>query len=109
CHGVSEKLLETVHSSESADVILVRPEYVVDREVGLWFSAADLVVQVYRRGAPSGVTSIAMAYGLPCIVSTSAVADQLKIGYGGIFAVNPNDWHALRFTIQEVLSSHRVR
>jgi glycosyltransferase involved in cell wall biosynthesis len=108
-HGESEKVLGRAQESAAADGILVRPEYVVDRELGLWFSAADLVVQVYRRGAPSGVTSIAMAYGLPCIVSTSVVADRLRTGYGGIFTVNPNDSQALRSRIQEVLSSPRIR
>ncbi len=107
--GESEAVLRRVSESAARDGILLRAEYVSDREAGLWFSAADLVVQPYLRGSQSGVTTIAMAYGLPCLVTATPIAQQLQAIYSGIYTTPMADAQTLTARIREILESREIR
>lgn len=66
------------------DVVVV-DEYVPNEEIGLYFSAADLVVQPYVSATGSGIVQIAYGFGKPVIVtsvgSLPEVVEEGKTGY----------------------------
>ncbi len=65
--------------------VIVYNKYIPDKEVGLLFSAADLVVQPYRTATQSGVTQISYYFGIPMIVTNVGglpeIVDHGKTGY----------------------------
>ena len=69
--------------------------YVPDDRVGLYFSAADAVVQPYVAATQSGVAQIAFGYGLPVITTdVGGLAETVPDGEAGL-VVPPNDPGAL--------------
>jgi glycosyltransferase involved in cell wall biosynthesis len=79
-----ERLIEALQLSQ-----YVRKEirYVPDREVGLFFRAADVAVLPYRRVYQSGVVALAYAQGVPVIASDvgSLKADVIEGETGLVF------------------------
>jgi len=69
--------------------------YVVDQEVGEFFSGADAVVLPYRRSSASGPLHIAMSYHLPIAVSRVGGLIEAVAGYEGAIQVQPGDVPAL--------------
>jgi glycosyltransferase involved in cell wall biosynthesis len=73
------------------DAVRVVDTYVPNEEVGLYFSAADLVVLPYRFATGSGIVQIAYALDKPVIAtragSLSEVVEEGRTGY----LVNPGD------------------
>ena len=58
--------------------VLIEDRYIPDNEVGLFFSAADILVAPYGAGATqSAVASLGLGYGIPMIVS-----EQVSHGLG---------------------------
>jgi glycosyltransferase involved in cell wall biosynthesis len=49
--------------------IILYDKFIADREVGLFFSGADLVVQPYKSATQSGVTQIAYHFDKPMLVT----------------------------------------
>jgi glycosyltransferase involved in cell wall biosynthesis len=70
--------------------------YVSDDEVAEAFAAADAVVLPYHRSSSSGPLHLAMANGLPVVVSAVGGLVQASEGYGGALRVPPRDPAALR-------------
>lgn len=72
------------------DNVILRNEFIADEEVGLFFSACDLVVQPYRNATQSGVTQIAFHFEKPMVVTNvgglSEIVPHNKAGY----VVNPD-------------------
>ena len=69
--------------------------YVPDDRVGLYFSAADAVVQPYVTATQSGVAQIAFHYGRPVITTdVGGLAETVPDGEAGL-VVPPNDPGAL--------------
>ncbi len=58
-----------IEDSPAALRIQVHPRYIEDHEVALFFGAADAVALPYRKAATSGVTALAVHYGLPVVAS----------------------------------------
>ncbi|MCF8331246.1 MAG: glycosyltransferase [Bacteroidales bacterium] len=65
--------------------VIFRNEFIADEEVGLYFSACDLVVQPYRDATQSGVTQIAFHFEKPMVVTNvgglSEIVPHKKAGY----------------------------
>lgn len=66
------------------DIILF-DHFIKDSEVGLFFSAADLVVQPYKSATQSGVTQIAFQFDKPMLVTDvgglKEIVQHMKCGY----------------------------
>ena len=70
-------------------------DYVPDDRVGLYFGAADAVVQPYRSATQSGVAQIAFHYGRPVITTdVGGLAETVPDGRAGL-VVPPDDPAAL--------------
>lgn len=85
------------------DKTIIYDKYIPDREVGLLFSVADLVVQPYRTATQSGVTQISYYFGIPMIVTNVGglpeIVDHGKTGY-----VVPPEPHWIAKAIDEFYS-----
>jgi glycosyltransferase involved in cell wall biosynthesis len=52
-----------------ADMLLLNTDFIADKDVKIYFSAADVVVQPYRNATQSGVTPLAYHFEKPMIVT----------------------------------------
>ncbi len=87
--------LDMIRRSPYADRIEVTNRYVDDREVATAFAAADVVVLPYRRSSSSGPLHIAMAQGLPTVVTAVGGLVEATRDYAGAVLVEPDDPVAL--------------
>ncbi len=85
-----------------SDAVRIEPRYVPHDEVPLWFAAADVVVQPYRRATASGVVGTALHFGRP-VVATRVGALEEAVGDQAGVCVAPGDPKALADGILEVL------
>ncbi len=77
------------------DRVRVVDRYVPDDEVGVYFSAADLVVLPYRSATASGIAQTAFAFERPVLVtSVGGLPDVVHDGVTG-YVVPPEDPEAL--------------
>jgi glycosyltransferase involved in cell wall biosynthesis len=76
--------------------VRIEDRYIPDEEIGNWFTAADCLVAPYIGGTQSAAVSIALAYGLPMIV-TQNVAEGISEENLSLLAavVPPGDVNAL--------------
>jgi glycosyltransferase involved in cell wall biosynthesis len=51
------------------EMISFHTSYVEDKDVGVWFSACDCVVQPYQAASQSGITPMALHYQRPMVVT----------------------------------------
>jgi glycosyltransferase involved in cell wall biosynthesis len=51
------------------EIISFHTSYVEDKDVGVWFSACDCVVQPYQAASQSGITPMALYYQRPMVVT----------------------------------------
>ncbi len=58
-----------IRQSKLENEVIIFDRFIKDREVPLFFGAADLVVQSYRSATQSGVTQIAFHYERPMLVT----------------------------------------
>lgn len=65
----SEPYLEQIKNLGLSDSVILRTDFIPNNEVGVYFSAADLVVQTYITATQSGVTQIAYYYNKPMLVT----------------------------------------
>jgi glycosyltransferase involved in cell wall biosynthesis len=80
-----EKLYrELIEKNELRDVLILRTEFIADRDVKYYLCAADVVVQPYRNATQSGVTPLAYHFEKPMIVtnvgSLPALVPDGKVG-----------------------------
>jgi glycosyltransferase involved in cell wall biosynthesis len=77
------------------DAVRVVDQYIPNEEVGLYFSAGDLIVLPYVSGMGSGVLQIAYGFEKPVIAthvgSLPEVVDEGRTGY----LINPGEPRAL--------------
>jgi glycosyltransferase involved in cell wall biosynthesis len=83
--------LRMISRSPYAECIEVTNRYVDDREVAAAFAGADIVVLPYRRSSSSGPLHIAMAEGLPTVVTAVGGLVEATRGYAGAVLVEPGD------------------
>ena len=68
-YGSFEKYETQIAASGCADRIKVFNRYIDDEEVPTFFSAADLCVLPYKSATQSGITAIALHFGLPLVAT----------------------------------------
>ena len=86
---------EKIATSRYRDRITFVNRYVTDAELDAWMRGADAVALPYRRSSMSGPLHVAIAYGLPIIISDTGGNPEAAAGYGGILLTPPEDPVAL--------------
>ena len=61
--------LDQIEKLGIGDLLLMRTQFIPDRDVARYFCAADLVVQPYRNATQSGVTPLAYHFEKPMVVT----------------------------------------
>ncbi len=90
-----EELLDQISSSRYMKKITMIDEYVPDKMIPLYFSAANVVVLPYTRASQSGIAHIAMSFGRHIIVSeVGGLAESMR-KYSGTVFVPPADSDAI--------------
>ena len=83
-------------SSRYLKNITVIDEYVPDKMIPLYFSAANVVVLPSTRASQSGIAHIAMSFGKQIIVSdVGGLAESMR-NYSGAILVPPGDSDAIK-------------
>jgi glycosyltransferase involved in cell wall biosynthesis len=81
----SEPYLTLIKNLGIENQVVLRTDFIPNNEVGIYFSAADLVVQTYLTATQSGVTQIAYYYNKPMLVTNVGGLSELiphqKVGY----------------------------
>jgi glycosyltransferase involved in cell wall biosynthesis len=91
---------EMVAASRHRDRISFVNRYVTDDEVAGFFAAADVVVLPYHRSSASGPLHIAMAQGLPVVLTSVGGLVEAASDYEGAVFVPPRDPAAIRRAIE---------
>lgn len=87
---------DRIRASPNRERIDFINRYVDDDEVAAAFAEADAVVLPYHRSSASGPLHLAMASGLPVIVSAVGGLIEASDGYEGAIRVPPRDPPAIR-------------
>ncbi len=85
-----------ISSSRYRDRITFVNRYVHDTELDAYLRGADAVVLPYRRSSISGPFHVAMAYGLPIVITDVGGNSEVAREYEAARLVQPGDVDALR-------------
>jgi glycosyltransferase involved in cell wall biosynthesis len=88
------RYLDAIQRLGIAPSVLVEDRYIPNEEVGVYFSAADLLVAPYRQVTGSGAIQMARGFGLP-VVTTQVAAEALGTDTERCLLVPPADPEAL--------------
>jgi glycosyltransferase involved in cell wall biosynthesis len=97
-----------IAGSRYGDRITFVNRYVHDTELDAYLRGADAVVLPYLRSSISGPLHVAMAYGLPIVITDVGGNGEAASAYEGATLVPPGDPVALRGAI-ETLATSNVR
>jgi glycosyltransferase involved in cell wall biosynthesis len=92
---------EMIANSRHRDRIEFVNRYVSDEEVPGFFSRTDAVVLPYHRSSASGPLHLAMAYGLPVVVTEVGGLVEATGDYAGALRVPPSNPEAIRSALHE--------
>ncbi|MGR6967072.1 glycosyltransferase [Geodermatophilus sp. URMC 61] len=87
---------ELIAASRHRDRITFVNRYVTDQEAGEFFADADVVVLPYHRSSSSGPLHVAMAQGLPVVLTAVGGLVEAAGDYEGAVFVPPRDPQAIR-------------
>jgi glycosyltransferase involved in cell wall biosynthesis len=107
------KYVERLRMLDLTDQVHIFDHYIPDEELNTFFSAADAVVAPYTGGTQSAVVSLALAVGLPIILS-NIVTEGIDQSYLERMYVFPaGNVRALEKKLQEFLidlsANHHIR
>jgi glycosyltransferase involved in cell wall biosynthesis len=98
-------ILERIRRDEQERGILLHPEFIPDRDVEMFFKAADVLVLPYKSIYQSGILFLALSFGLPVLASdVGSLRDELTEGRNG-FVFKPEDPADLANTIERYFRS----
>ncbi len=104
-----QKYLRKIEELGVAPMVAIHDGYLPDREVGPYFSAADLVVLPYESASQSGIVQIAFGFGRPVVVTSvgglSEVVEDNRTG----FVVPPKDPAALAASVIRYFEQDKER
>lgn len=85
-----DQIKSQIQQSPKSDKILEHTYFIKDEDVGLYFSASDVVIQPYRNATQSGVTPLAYHFEIPMIVTNvGALPDLVPSSLGIVCEPNP--------------------
>lgn len=94
CYGDWEPYQSAIDASVAADEIQVHARFIPDHEVALFFGAADCVALPYRKASQSGVTAIALHYGIPVVATdVGGLSEYVEPGETGALVPRSGDLH----------------
>jgi len=100
-----EKYFERIKELNIGKNVLVIDEFVPNEEVGLYYSAADLVVLPYNSATQSGILNIAYGFKKPVVVTNvGGLPELVEDGKTG-FIVEPHNPLALAEGIKKYFSA----
>jgi len=101
--------LKQIERLDIKDQVIMVDKYVPNEEVGLYFSAADLVVQPYRSVTGSGICQLAYGLDRPVVASDlGSLSEVIKDGLNGRL-VQPGDIEGLAHAVTESLAPDTLR
>ena len=104
-----QKYLRRIEELGVASMVVIYDGYIPDREVGTYFSAADLVVLPYESATQSGIVQIAYAFGKPVVVtSVGGLPEVVEDGRTG-FVVPPKNAGALAEAVVRYFEQDKER
>jgi len=90
-----QKYLRRIDALDVASMVVIYEGYLPDREIGIYFSASDLVVLPYESATQSGIVQLAYGFNKPVVVtSVGGLPEVVDNGRTG-FVVPPKDSGAL--------------
>jgi len=102
-----EKYIELIRRLGIEKHVVVNSDYVPNERVGLYFSAADVVMLPYTSATQSGIAQIAYNFNKPVIAtSVGGLAEVVRDGVTG-FVVPPNDPEALAHAVERYFAENR--
>jgi glycosyltransferase involved in cell wall biosynthesis len=90
--------LEMIERMRIRDSVIVEDRYILNEELPLYFSAADVLVAPYRRVTGSAVLQMARGFGIP-VVTTNITQDGEPTNDETSLLVSPGDTRALADTV----------
>ena len=69
--------LEMIERLGIGDAVIIEDRYIPNEEVGLYFSAADMLVAPYRQVTGSGAMQMARGFGIPTITIPTSASGNL--------------------------------
>jgi glycosyltransferase involved in cell wall biosynthesis len=89
--------------------VVIINRYIPNEEIGLYFAAADLVVQPYRSVSGSGISQVAFGFDRPVIANRVGVlAEVIRDGVDGRL-VEPRNPEELAVTVLQCLEPETLR
>ena len=103
------KYLDQVERLGISSCVRIVDKYISNEEIGLYFAAADLVVQPYLSASGSGICQIAYGFDRPVIATrVGSLPEVVEDGVNGRL-VEPGDAKALAEAIIESLEPDKLR
>jgi len=104
-----QKYLRRIEELGVASMAVMYDGYIPDREVGMYFSAADLVVLPYESASQSGIVQIAYAFGKPVVVTSVGGLPEVVEDNRTGFVVPPKDPTALAEAVVRYFEQNKER
>lgn len=103
-----KKYLDEINLFGLSGKVKIVDEYVPNEEIGLYFAAADMVVQPNISASGSGIIQIAYGFDRPVIATNvGSLPEVVEEGING-FIVEPGDARGLAEAIQRSLDPHTL-
>jgi glycosyltransferase involved in cell wall biosynthesis len=104
-----EKYMKLMRDLGLRDFVIINSEYVANNKVGLYFSAADVVMLPYVSATQSGIAQIAYNFNKPVIAtSVGGLAEVVKDNATG-FVVPPDDSKQLALAVIRFFNENREK
>jgi len=97
-----KQYMDAIKACGIEDHMVVRDEYIPDDQAGTYFLAADFFIAPYTAGTQSGALKMAMAYNLPCVVS-SGISQAESVVPDGIVTFETGNSIKLAQSICDIL------
>lgn len=102
-----DKYLQLIQQLNIQDKIILHDKYIPDEEVGLYFSAADVVVQPYKSATNSGVSMVSYFYDKPIISTNVGGLKEIVINEKTGWLCEPNA-QSVSHAIQKFLNTTNI-
>ena len=97
--------LNLIKNNHLTNIVTIDDRYIPDEQVALYFSAANVYVAPYTAGSQSAAIRIAIAYGLPIVLSDVIYDEELfePLDAYPLFVIPSGDYLALAQAIEKAI------